>query len=45
MIKVNNHKTVKYFCNLPNKYNCKEASFLFKIGWSFDIKRVSLIFK
>ena len=28
-----------------SKYNGKDASFLFKIGWSRDTKRLSLIFK
>ena len=42
---LNSHKTVKYLFNLSNKYNDKDASFLFKIGWSCDIKRLSLIFE
>ena len=45
MIKLNSHMTVKYLHNYSNKYNDKYALFLFKIGWSHDIKRLSLIFK
>ena len=45
MMKLNSHKSLRYLCNEPNKYNDKEALFLIKIGWSQDIKRLSLIFK
>ena len=37
MIKLNSHK-------YSNKYNGKDASLLFKIGWSHNIKRLSFIF-
>ena len=32
------YKTVKYLCNRSNKYNGKDASFLFRIDWLRDIK-------
>ena len=39
------YKTVKCLCKYSNKYNAKDASLLFKIGWVRNIKRLSLIFK
>ena len=45
-MKLNSHIRLENICvtNI-NKYNGKDTPFLFKIGWSRDIKRLYLIFK